>query len=844
MRRIGIISKVIIVHVGISLLFLVVSYFFWMGQNKQLANFSLDDRKRSEVILQNNIKILSKQFTSYTYDYTYWDEMVAFVKKPDMNWAKINIDESFTNFNIAFGWVLDTKFNIVYSTNRVSNKSLFNFPLDSATTSRILNKNKFPHFFLRTEDYLLEVTGAPIQYSADSTRTGIPFGYYFTARNWDKNYIGNIETQNQSKIFYVSNEELRSLQIQYDAAKTPEIIFTSIPLLDYNGSAYFNLCSVHINYSIKGIKEANAKYIPLLFVIGCIVFALLLALFNHWILQPIRTLSTSLSTEKTEKLLGLSQKKSVFGDYAKLILEFFNQKKSLVLEISKRKHVENELLIKSSAIEQSPLSILIIDPYGAVEYVNPKFIEVSGYSLEEMLNAESFDFLSAQLSDDLIKDIVRSISAGNAWGGEALAKKKSGEHYWENVLISPIKDETEKVVHFLVLKEDVTEKKKILNELISAKEKAEESSRIKDAFFTNMSHELRTPMIGILGFAELIMFEENNLGTVEKAEKIHKSGLRLLDTLNKVLDLSKAKSDYKDIHLKTLNLSATVKDSFYLFEQAAKQKELSYNLTCADDYNYFVNADDYMLTSIFNNLINNAIKFTNAGSIDVIISGTDERVIVSVKDTGIGIPVESLGLIFDEFRQVSEGIGRTFAGTGLGLSLTKEYTEILQGKINVESEVDRGSVFTVSFQIVKKEKNKRLKTTGEIMLESQPEKSTTDNKRILIVEDDEITVEVLKSYLNNYCQYDIANNEAAVLDLAKRVDYYAIIMDINLGRGGNGKEITKKIKMGSRNSTIPIIAATAFAMAGDKEEFLEAGCDYYLSKPYLRKELLAILNSI
>ncbi len=844
MKRLGIIKKVIIVHIGISILFLLASYFFWTSQNKQLVNFSLDGRNRAKIILHNNINLLSHQLTSYTYDYTYWDELVAFVQKPNNEWAKINLDETFSNFNITFGWVLDAKLNLVYSTNTVNNKNLLNFPLDTSATIQILNKDKFPHFFLSTEKYLLEVAGAPIQHSADSARTGVPFGYFFTARTWNKEYLDAIEIQNQSKIFHVTNEKLKELIITYDAESNPEIIFTSIPLRDHNGNTLLNLCSFYINNSIKEIREANSKYIPILFVAGGIVLALLLALFNRWILRPINTLSASLSTNKTEKLLELSLKASVFGEFAKLILEFFNQKKSLELEIAKRKQAENELLIKSSAIEQSPLSILIVDPNGFVEYVNPRFIEVSGYTLEEVINAKSFEFLAAEPAENLLAEIAKAVSVGIAWEGETLSRKKSGEYYWENVLVSSIKDQTGKLVHFLVLKENITEKKKILDELISAKEKAEESSRIKDAFFTNMSHELRTPMIGILGFAEIIMYDETDPEIVSKAEKIHKSGQRLLDTLNKVLDLSKAKSDFKEIHLTTVNISAAVKDSFHLFEQAAKQKALNYTLSCADDYNYFVTADNYMLDNIFNNLINNAIKFTHTGSIDVIISGTEEHVMVSVRDTGIGIPKQALGLIFEEFRQVSEGIGRNFTGTGLGLSLTKEYTEILHGKIYVESEVGKGSPFTVQFRIVKREKNRRLNTTREIPQDLGLKNTTNDIKKILIVEDDEITIEVLKSYLNNHYQYDIANNEADVLELIDRSDYHAIIMDVNLGRGGNGIVITKKIKLNSRNSAVPIIAATAFAMAGDKEEFLEAGCDYYLSKPYLRKELLTILNSI
>lgn len=843
LRSNSIIKKIIIVHLCISLLFFIGSYLMWKNQEKQLIDFSLEGRKRISLQLKNSLALLSQQFISYTYDYTYWDDMVVFVNKPNAEWAAVNIEGTISHFNISFVWVLDQEFKPVYFSNskKFTNN---NFPINKETINNIFSKNKFPHFFLFTGTYLLEIAGAPIQYSIDSNRVGKPQGYFISARLWDEDYLRIIEKQSQSKIFFTLNGKFNSIEEKYEVAASPEIIFASLPLLDYSGNIIYNLYSVHTDSAISEIKDAYNRYAPIWFVVGTLILIFLLGLFNKWVFKPIGILSKSLASNETVQLIGLAQKRDVFGDFANLLLEFFNQKKYLEIEVAKRKLAEKELLTKSSAIEQSPLSILISNTAGIIEYVNPKLIDTSGYSEAEIVGNKSLEYIFEFYKNDFYNNIWQTIQTGLSWSGEIFSKKKNGKTYWETVLISPIKNEEGNVLHFLVLKEDITEKKNILNELILAKDKAEESSRIKDAFFNNMSHELRTPMIGILGFAEMIMEEEKNNETIEKAKIIHKSGRRLLDTLNKVLDLSKAKSDFEKTNITPLNISEIARESFKLFEQVAKQKEIDYSITCEDNMDYYVMADSYMLNSTFNNLLNNALKFTRAGNISITISGTNDEVFIGVKDTGIGIPHESLSLIFEEFRQVSEGIGRNFEGTGLGLALTKKYVELLGGSISVESVIGKGSLFTVTFPIVKREHNDVLVITAETIDDLLLEKKTSHPKKILIVEDDEITVEVLKSYLENDYAYDIAANELKALELIKANDFYAIIMDINLGRGGNGLEITRKIKNGERNKLTPIIASTAFAMSGDKEEFLEAGCDFYLSKPYRRKDLLSILDSI
>lgn len=384
----------------------------------------------------------------------------------------------------------------------------------------------------------------------------------------------------------------------------------------------------------------------------------------------------------------------------------FDENKKLVgiegslRDISERKKNEEQILKLSRAIEQSPVSVIITDIVGNVEYVNPKFIEISGYSYDDIRNQNVDVLKSGLMSDKVYDELWNNISKGNEWRGELLNRKKNGELYWENVFITPIKNPENIVTNFLALKEDITEKKKIIEELKTAKEKAEEMNNLKSSFLANMSHELRTPMMGILGNAEIISISTEDDEIKDMASAIYQSGRRLINALNLILDLSRIEANKDNIDVEKLDVVPIIEDVVDHFTSAAKQKGLSLNFT-SDVKSINSYLDERLFREVLNNLINNAIKFTNLGGISVSLTAENEKMIIKVLDTGIGIPKHSLGLIFEEFRQVSEGYGRSFEGTGLGLTITKKFVEKLNGKISVKSILDEGSEFTIEFPIVK-----------------------------------------------------------------------------------------------------------------------------------------------
>ncbi len=371
-------------------------------------------------------------------------------------------------------------------------------------------------------------------------------------------------------------------------------------------------------------------------------------------------------------------------------------------DITERKNFENNLRKLSRAVEQSPISIIITDLLGNIEYVNPKFTQVTGYTFDEVKGQNPRILKLGKTTDGEYNFLWTEITSGNVWTGEFLNKKKDGSVFWEAANISPIKNPDGLITNFIAVKEDITLRKKAEEELISAKEKAEEMNRLKSSFLANMSHELRTPMIGILGFSEILSKEVKDPEQAEMVETINSSGKRLLNTLNLLLDLSRIEANREEIKFQKININEAVLPIIKTYESVAKRKSLLLNYEISDK-NITANLDVRIFEQVLNNLIINALKFTSQGSVSVKINlekvKTNSMIVIKVIDTGIGIPSDHLLLIFEEFRQASEGLNRSYEGTGLGLTIAKKSVELLGGSISVRSEVGVGSTFTVCFPI-------------------------------------------------------------------------------------------------------------------------------------------------
>ena len=521
------------------------------------------------------------------------------------------------------------------------------------------------------------------------------------------------------------------------------------------------------------------------------------------------------------------------------VLEIVAHELSIYIQ---HKKAESETLKLSAAIVQSPTIVVITDPTGNIEYANPKFSEITGYSLEEAKGNNPKILKSGKHKNEFYTGLWKTILSGKTWHGEFQNKKKNGELYWENALIAPLIDSDGNITNFVAVKEDITEKKKMIEELIIAKEKAEEMNRIKSSFFANMSHELRTPMVGILGFSEVLMSElKDNPDYLHMISSINTSGQRLLETLNLILNLSKLEASKVVANLKTQDIIPILKESFGFFKSAADKKGLKYSFT-AESTEIFCDVDHLLFTSIFNNLINNAIKFTDDGSVTLKVDSNNKNVVIAVIDTGVGISEEKQNLIWEEFRQASEGYNRSFEGTGLGLTIARKYTDIMHGTVSAKSTLGKGTTFEVSFPISKQiAETPKVEKPNNTINTIDPAKTLA---KILYIEDDEISVKYVTTILKGLYTVDWAKDSDEAIAKTKQCKYEVLLMDINLRRGMDGLELTKVIRKMADYKSTPIVAITAFAMGREKEEFLSKGMTHYLSKPFVKNQLLSLLDSL
>ena len=500
--------------------------------------------------------------------------------------------------------------------------------------------------------------------------------------------------------------------------------------------------------------------------------------------------------------------------------------------VKRAKDIELKMLQLST--EQSPASIIITDIKGNIEYVNPKFCDVSGYSSREVIGKNPRILKSGNTPNETYKEMWETVLAGEEWSGEFLNVKKNKELYWERANLSAIKDEYGKITHIFSVKEDITEAKHFEKELLESKNRAEESDQLKSAFLANMSHELRTPLNAVIGFSNLCDDSLSITEILEFVGLINKSGHQLLGIIEDILSFISIESESFQIEEEEFLMFNFIED----VKKMSKEKQVQENkerlgLQFKTDDNYsrvLVKSDYQRLLQVVTNLIKNALKFTNEGFVEFGYKVDGEVLCLYVKDSGVGIEKEKKEVIFDRFRQADDSITRTFGGTGLGLSISKKIMDMLGGSIEVESKPNVGSIFTLRLNCVisKIDSKKELNNTNGMK---------TSNLPLILVAEDEISnFKLIEAILkrNNYEVTRAENGEEAVEMCRNNSDIRLVLMDIRMPVM-DGLIAAKKIK--SFNPNLPIIAQTAYAMDGDENKAKEEGCNDYISKP-IKKELL------
>lgn len=508
-------------------------------------------------------------------------------------------------------------------------------------------------------------------------------------------------------------------------------------------------------------------------------------------------------------------------------------------DITEEKKSESEFKKLHQAITQSPISVVITDKDGYIEFFNPAFCKITGWNDQEILGKKPSILKSGFQPASFYEKLWKTISSGNEWQGEFKNRKKNGEYYWELASISPIKNNFGTITHYVKIAENISYLKKIEKDLKKAKQDAEIANNYKNLFLANMSHEIRTPINTIIGFSELIKNE--NLPSHKRYKYsgiIEENSQSLLRLIDDIIDIAKIEANELKIKKEACSLGDLFSElemtySNFLRKKETQNLELIFQIP-EEAHHDVIFTDPYRLKQILNNLYINALKHTERGHIEIgytIINDNKLRFFVS--DTGSGIPQSRIRNIFRRFTQTEETIGSDSPGSGLGLSICKDLAALLGGDINVKSVEGEGSIFflTLPYDKIK------IPMVRAAVKPATPSRYNFSNYTIMIAEDTPYNYEYLYSILQKTGANVVwAKDGIDVLKMYNSSKIDLILMDIQLPEI-NGYEATSQIRM--TNQSLPIIAQTAYAMAEDTQKCLESGCNEVLVKPIRMDDVLA-----
>ena len=513
------------------------------------------------------------------------------------------------------------------------------------------------------------------------------------------------------------------------------------------------------------------------------------------------------------------------------------------------------LLNLTTAVEQSPASVVITDLDACIQYVNPRFSEVTGYSSEEALGQNPRILQSGKTGKAVYEKFWGQLSGGEPWRGELLNKRKSGELYWEEAQIAPVKNAAGDITHYVAVKTDITQRKLVEAELERhrqhleamveartldlsiAKEAAEMANRAKTTFLANMSHELRTPLSGIIGLTGLALRRVTEAPLQDLLRKVEKSSQQLLAIINDILDISRIEAKRLTLEQVDFQLGGVLENIQSLMAPKAAEKGLEFLV----DRNpaiarLSVCGDPLRLGQILLNLVGNAVKFTAQGRVVVsaeMIADCADTVSIrfQVTDTGIGIAEADCQRIFLAFEQADGSMSRKYGGTGLGLAISKHLAKLMGGDIGVESVPGAGSCFSFTVSLGKVAAVAvAAEAPGQRWAEAKI-KARYAGRRVLLVEDEPINQEVSRGILAEAgLQVDLATNGYEAVEMAQAVDYSLILMDMQMPLMG-GIEATQRIRQMAERRRTPIIAMTANAFEEDRQHCLMAGMNDFIAKP-------------
>ncbi|MGQ9620176.1 MAG: PAS domain S-box protein [Bacteroidales bacterium] len=513
-------------------------------------------------------------------------------------------------------------------------------------------------------------------------------------------------------------------------------------------------------------------------------------------------------------------------------------------DITERKNLENKLRESEnffrSLIEISPDGIAIFNPEGVLIYASKKAYELFHLYKELALNKFNLlDFIDPSFHSHAMENFAEIICGKTIQETkEYLLRRLDGSSFWGEISFGGLKDLIGEITAIITIWRDVTERKMVFNELVKAKEKAQESDRLKEAFIRNISHEIRTPANVISGFSELMRkhsVDQEELNYY--ASVIISSTNQLTNIINNIIELSNIEAGLVKLKESEFNVNSTLSRLYSEFSGSAEEKGLSFRYeTALSGDEAIIKADEAKIEKILKLLLSNAIKFTHKGYVEFGYRTSWNDIEFYVTDTGIGIPEYEHEKIFQRFYQSEYSLSRRYEGLGLGLTISKAYAELMNGRIKLDSAPDKGSVFYVTVPV----KFKMYGMIKPVSAEEKEEKTST-KKTIMIVEDDKnslIYIErvLLKNDFNVIC---VSNGKEAVETCRSDKQIDLVLMDLKLPEM-DGFEATLQIK--KLRPELIVIAQTAYSTQEINEKIIQYGCNEVLYKPFNINELMEVIN--
>lgn len=584
--------------------------------------------------------------------------------------------------------------------------------------------------------------------------------------------------------------------------------------------------------------------------------------------EYIRKLENRLSREKSAR------------SQAELLLE---EKSRYIYNLNHHLQ-ENARLLEATIINANDGVIItkanLEDGGPEIIYVNHAFTKISGYAADEVVGKTPHILQGPGTDRGVLDQLKNCLKSGKSFKGELKNYTKKGDAYWLDISVVPIRNDQGIITHFTAIERDITdrknfeedlkkEKEKAEREILErkrietqiqkytdklellrfnesdAREKAEAANKAKTEFLANMSHELRTPMNGIIGLNELLIDMDLSIEQKELVEAIHTSSRNLLILLNDILDISKIEGGELTLENISFDLHEKLDETINLLSPIASRKGIALERLINPSVPSMITGDPMRLQQVLSNLIGNAIKFTEKGHVRLDVLATHENgktvLHIKVEDTGIGIPKEKHDVIFSKFIQADLSTARKYGGTGLGLTIARQITNIMGGDIRLESIVGKGTTFYVDLPVeVLQEKNleENMSTAG------YKEFSLNTDNMLLVVDDHPVNLLLMRKMLKKLGFNDIFEAQSGVeaLNIMKERHFDLVLMDCQMPEM-DGLEASRRVRAGEAgdNGKTNIIAITADAMKGAREKCLECGMNDYISKPVEMDKLRAVL---